>query len=107
MGHVLVGSSPIQRHEFVASRNIAGGVECVRGNRTDRALILNAALSLSADQRAGLVKDIWDSLVQRPEQIALSPAQERELDRCWQAYQSQPKAGKPWSAMRRKLENPS
>ena len=73
----------------------------------DRALILNAALSLSADQRAGLVKDIWDSLVQRPEQIVLSPAQERELERCWQAYQSQPTAGKPLSAVRRKLENPS
>lgn len=73
----------------------------------DRLTILNAALSLPADQRAGLVKDIWDSLVQRPDQVSLSPAQERELDRCWQAYQSQPTAGKPWSAVRRKLENPS
>lgn len=71
----------------------------------DRALILNAALSLSADQRASLVKEIWDSLVQCPDQVLLSPAQDRELERCWQAYQSQPTAGKPWSAIRRKLEN--
>lgn len=73
----------------------------------DRALILNAALSLSADQRVSLVKEIWDSLVQRPDQVTLSPAQERELERCWQEYESHPTAGKPWSAIRRKFENPS
>ncbi len=70
----------------------------------DRSVILNAALSLSAEQRTSLVKEIWDSLVQHPDQVTLSPAQERELERCWQEYQSQPTAGTPWSALRHKLE---
>ena len=70
----------------------------------NRSTALQAALALPADQRTTLVKEIWDSLAIQPEPISLSPAQEREIERCWKAYQDNPKSGTLWPTLRGKLE---
>ncbi len=66
----------------------------------NRQTILDAALTLPPQERADLVKDIWDSLANNPEALKLTPAQEQELDRCWDAYLADPKAGDDWPAVK-------
>lgn len=70
----------------------------------DRSKLLEAALTLSAHERATLAQDLWDSVADQPEQITLSPAQERELERCLNEYRANPTAGKSWTDFRTELE---
>lgn len=69
----------------------------------DRQTMLNAAMTLPPDERASLVKDIWDSLANQPDGIKLTQAQEAELERCWQAYLADPKAGDDWATVRARI----
>jgi len=63
----------------------------------NRQAVLDAALTLPPEERADLVKEIWDSLARDPGALKLTPAQEAELERCWQAYLADPKAGEDWA----------
>ena len=56
----------------------------------ERGELFRAALTLSTNERAMLAQDLWESLADHPEQVALSPAQERELERCWNEYRRKP-----------------
>ena len=69
-----------------------------------RHMVLEAAKALPADERANLVRDIWDSLVDSPEPVKLNEAQERELERCYQAYLADPGAGDDWETVRARVE---
>jgi putative addiction module component (TIGR02574 family) len=69
-----------------------------------RKMMLEAALSLPPEQRADLVKDIWDSLATDSAAVKLSDAQEEELERCWQEYLENPKAGDDWETTRAWIE---
>ena len=74
---------------------------------TDRQSALQAALSLPPAERASLAAEIWDSLAAEPASgaaVTLTEAQERELDRCWQAYQADPAAGDDWATVRARVE---
>jgi putative addiction module component (TIGR02574 family) len=51
---------------------------------------------LSAEERIQLAEELWDSLLDQPEQIPLTPAQEAELDRRLQAYRQDREPGEPW-----------
>lgn len=51
---------------------------------------------LSAEERIQLAEELWDSLLDKPEQIPLTPAQEEELDRRLQAYRQDREPGEPW-----------
>ncbi len=64
-------------------------------NRQD---MLDAARRLPPEERAGLVKDIWDSLAGDSDALKLSVEQERELDLCWQEYLNDPTAGDDWAS---------
>lgn len=57
-------------------------------------------LSLSIAERIELVADIWDSIAEVPEAIALTEAQKAELDSRLDAYHQDPTTGAPWSVVR-------
>jgi putative addiction module component (TIGR02574 family) len=51
---------------------------------------------LSAEERIQLAEELWNSLLDRPEQIPLTAAQEEELDRRLEAYRKDGAPGEPW-----------
>lgn len=57
-------------------------------------------LKLSVSERILLVEDIWDSIAEAPEQVALSETQARELETRLDAYRSDPSQGSPWAMVR-------
>lgn len=60
-------------------------------------------LSLSVSERIVLVEDIWDSIAEAPEEIALSEAQAKELDVRLDAYHKNPTEGSPWAVVRDRI----
>lgn len=56
-------------------------------------------LKLSVSERILLVEDIWDSIAEAPEPIALSQAQEQELNARLEAYHKNPTEGSPWATV--------
>jgi putative addiction module component (TIGR02574 family) len=64
-------------------------------------------LKLSVSERILLVEDIWDSIAEAPEPIALSQAQEQELDARLEAYHKNPTEGSPWATVRDRIRSGS
>jgi putative addiction module component (TIGR02574 family) len=62
-------------------------------------------LRLPADERVDLAMALWDSLsdFERETELALTPAQEAELDRRLAEHISNPGSAIPWEEVRRKL----
>ena len=60
-------------------------------------------LKLSVAERIQFVEDIWDSIAVFPEEVSLTEKQKEELDRRIEAYHKNPKAGSPWTKVKRKL----
>jgi putative addiction module component (TIGR02574 family) len=62
-------------------------------------------LDLSVSERIQLAQDIWDSVAQVPESLALSDDEKAELDHRLSAYHQDPDTGSPWSVVRDKIKN--
>ena len=60
-------------------------------------------LKLSVPERIQLVEDIWDSVASVPEAVPLTDAQRRELDRRLEAHRKNPRAGSPWSEVKKRI----
>jgi len=60
-------------------------------------------LSLSIAERIELVADIWDSIAEVPQAVALTEAQKAELDKRLDAYHQDPTAGSPWPVVRDRI----
>ena len=60
-------------------------------------------LKLSISERILLVEDIWDSIAEAPEEIALTQAQEQELDARLDAYHKNPTEGSPWALVKDRI----
>lgn len=60
-------------------------------------------LALPVAERLKLVETIWDSIAEVPEALALTKAQEAELDRRLDAYRKDPTAGSPWSEVKARI----
>ena len=60
-------------------------------------------LSLSIAERIELIGDLWDSMAEVPEAIALTETQKSELDRRLDAYRQDPTAGVPWPVVRDRI----
>ncbi len=60
-------------------------------------------LSLSVSERIQLVQDIWDTIAEVPESVALTDEQKAELDRRLDAYHKDPNAGSPWSIIQERI----
>ena len=60
-------------------------------------------LNLSIAERIELIGDLWDSLAEVPEAIALTEAQKGELDKRLDAHRKDPAGGAPWSVVRDRI----
>jgi putative addiction module component (TIGR02574 family) len=67
---------------------------------------LSELLKLPAAARAELAMALWESLspAEREVELALTPAQEAELDRRWAEHLRNPDAAIPWEDVLRKLQ---
>ena len=61
-------------------------------------------LKLSVAERIELVEAIWDSIVDSPENLPVTAAQKRELDRRLAEYRANPTAGRTWEEIRDSLD---
>lgn len=61
-------------------------------------------LNLSVKERLRLVEEIWDSIAASPEEISLTVAQRKELDRRKREHRRNPSAAKPWAEVKARLE---
>lgn len=66
---------------------------------------LSELLKLPAETRAELAMALWDSLTpaEREADLALTPAQETELDRRWAEHLRHPESAVPWDDVLRRL----
>ena len=60
-------------------------------------------LELSVAERILLVEEIWDSIATRPEEVPVTDAQRRELNRRLRAYRESPDATLTWDEVRESL----
>ena len=61
-------------------------------------------LGLSISERIQLVQDIWDSVAEVPESLALTDEEKDEIDRRLNAYHKDPCVGFPWSVVRNRIK---
>jgi putative addiction module component (TIGR02574 family) len=55
---------------------------------------------LSVAERIALVQEIWDSIAAAPDQLPLTEAQKKELDRRLAAHQANSGEAIPWEVVR-------
>lgn len=64
---------------------------------------ISEILQLSVAERIQLVEDIWDSVAAFPDDVLLTEAQKKELDRRLQAYRQNPDEGISWEELKAQL----
>jgi putative addiction module component (TIGR02574 family) len=62
-------------------------------------------LSLSVAERVQLVEDIWDNIVEVPDELGLTDSQKAEIDRRLDTYHRSPEVGSPWDMVRERILN--
>jgi putative addiction module component (TIGR02574 family) len=60
-------------------------------------------LELPAAERVELAQQIWESVFNHPEDVSLTPAQKKELERRWLAFQERPDEGESWEDVKASL----
>jgi len=68
-------------------------------------LIKADILSLSIAERIQLVEDIWDTIIELPQEVQLTDEQKIELDRRLDAYHQNPDEGSPWGEVRDRIRS--
>jgi putative addiction module component (TIGR02574 family) len=68
-------------------------------------LVKADVLNLSVPERIQLVEDIWDTIAEVPEEVALTDEQKAELDRRLDAYHQNPGEGSPWCMVRERIRS--
>jgi putative addiction module component (TIGR02574 family) len=58
---------------------------------------------LSIAERIQLAEDLWDSILDRQDEIELNLAQQQELDRRLTQHRQDPNAGSSWEAVKQRL----
>jgi putative addiction module component (TIGR02574 family) len=58
---------------------------------------------LTVAERIQLAEDLWDSLIDAPEVLAVSDIQREELDRRIEAHRADPEAALSWESLRQEL----
>jgi putative addiction module component (TIGR02574 family) len=64
---------------------------------------ISEILQLSVAERIQLVEDIWDSVAAFPDDVPLTEAQKKELDRRLQAYAQNLNEGISWEELKAQL----
>ena len=60
---------------------------------------------LSIAERIQLAEDLWDSILERQDELPLTDAQKQELDRRLESYQQDPTAGSTWEEVKESSRN--
>ena len=60
-------------------------------------------LELPAEDRVELAQEIWESVVEQPEALAITAAQREELERRWRAFEQNPDEGEAWEDVKKSL----
>ena len=60
-------------------------------------------LQLSVAERIQIVEDIWDSISESSEELALSEREKLELDKRLESYAENPNEGIEWEALKKNL----
>jgi putative addiction module component (TIGR02574 family) len=58
---------------------------------------------LSTAERIQLAADLWDSILDRQDEIGLTQAQQQELDRRFAQHRQDPTAGSTWEEVKQRL----
>jgi putative addiction module component (TIGR02574 family) len=61
---------------------------------------------LSISERIQLAEDLWDSILDRQDEVQLDPAQQQELDRRLDRHRQDPTAGSTWETVKQRLGSP-
>jgi putative addiction module component (TIGR02574 family) len=66
--------------------------------------LLNVEISqLSIAERIQLAEDLWDSILDRQDEVELDLAQQQELDRRLTQHRQDPNAGSSWETVKQRL----
>jgi putative addiction module component (TIGR02574 family) len=60
-------------------------------------------LELSVAEKIQIVEDIWDSIRRNPEELPLSEAEKRELDKRLADYEQNPDDGIEWETLKKNI----
>lgn len=58
---------------------------------------------MPVEERIRLVEDIWDSIIELPESVAVPEWHKQELEKRLDAYHTNPTEGSPWHEVRERL----
>jgi putative addiction module component (TIGR02574 family) len=58
---------------------------------------------LSISERIQLAEDLWDSILDRQDEVQLDPVQQQELDRRLDRHRQDPTAGSTWETVKQRL----
>ncbi|MEH1897921.1 MAG: addiction module protein [Nostoc sp.] len=58
---------------------------------------------LSIAERIQLAEDLWDSILEKQEELPLSSTQQQELDRRLENYKKNPTSGSSWEEVKKRL----
>jgi putative addiction module component (TIGR02574 family) len=59
---------------------------------------------LSIAERIQLAEDLWDSILDRQDEVELDKAQQQELDRRLEQHRQDPSAGSSWEIVKQRLD---
>jgi putative addiction module component (TIGR02574 family) len=62
-------------------------------------------LELPTAERIAIVQEIWESMVESPDNVEITAAQREELERRWIDFQRNPDEGESWSDVKKSLRN--
>jgi putative addiction module component (TIGR02574 family) len=58
---------------------------------------------LSIAERIQLAEDLWDSILDRQDEVKLNQAQQQELDRRLEQHRQDPSSGSSWEVVKQRL----
>lgn len=66
---------------------------------------IDQILELPTAERVAIVQEIWESMIEHPEDVEITAAQREELDRRWLDLQQNPDDGEPWEDVKKSFQN--
>ncbi len=60
---------------------------------------------ISVAERIQLAEDLWDSILENPEMLPVTDAQQQELDARLQQYRQKPEAESSWQSVKERLNS--
>ncbi len=82
----------------------------IKANRPTRSFAMSThpllkveIFQLSIAERIQLAEDLWDSILEQQDELPLTDAQKRELDRRLERHQQDPTVGSTWGDVKQRL----